>query len=95
MNGTRERSFGADPDASAHDLMNDATEVLQHARGLASLLANLIHESDARDRKGMVSAWEAIEILTYIGVQCAAQGHAKMVWQQAPSGQSDFSRGGP
>ena len=90
MSGTRERSFGPDPDASAHDLMNDATEVLQHARGLASLLANLIHESEARDRKGMVSAWEAIEILTYIGVQCAAQGHARMVWEAAPK--SDAAR---
>jgi hypothetical protein len=38
--GTASRArYYADPDATAHDLLNNAAELLQYARGLTELLA--------------------------------------------------------
>jgi hypothetical protein len=83
MNG-KNRSYLASPDATAHDLMNDATEWLQHARGLTSLLAGLIYEADEVDCKDTAGALDAIEALTHMGLQCAAQAHTRLVWDQTP-----------
>lgn len=75
--------YHADPEATAHALLNEATEWLQFARGLTGLLADLIHEADTVDCKRMALGLEAIGALTNMGVQCAAQAHVRMCWGQA------------
>jgi hypothetical protein len=72
-----------DPDATPHDLLNGAIEWLQYARGLSEFLADLVHESDAVDCRRMALSLEAIAALTNMGVQCTAQAHARMSWDQA------------
>jgi uncharacterized protein (DUF4213/DUF364 family) len=80
-----ERSIGyhADPEASAHDLMNESVQWLQYARGLVGLLSDLIHEADSVDCQRMALGLEAIGALTHMGVQCTAQAHVRMCWEQA------------
>lgn len=74
----RRATYHVDPEATAHDLLNDATEWLQYARGLTEILAEFVHESDTVDCRRMALSLEAIAALTQIGVQCAAQAHARM-----------------
>lgn len=78
--------YHVDPEATAHDLMNAATEWLQYARGLTDLLADLVHEADAFDCRKMALGLEAIGALTRMGVQCTAQAHVRMCWELAVSG---------
>jgi hypothetical protein len=78
----RRASHHIDPEASAHDLMNDATEWLQYSRGLTDLLADLVHEADAVDMQKVALALEAIGALTHMGVRCAAEAHARMSWSK-------------
>lgn len=85
MNGSKERTYMVDPDAMAHDLINDATELLQSARGLSRLLAALIYEADEVDCTDMASALDAIEALTQLGLLCATQAYTRMVWDQTPA----------
>lgn len=73
----------ADAYANPHDLLNEATEWLQYARGLTQLLADLIHESEAVDCGRMALGLEAIAALTRMGLQCTADAHAHMSWEQA------------
>jgi len=74
--------YHIDPEASAHDLMNEATEWLQYARSLTRLLADFIHESDTVDCQRVAHSLEAIGALTHMGVQCTAQAHARMCWEK-------------
>jgi hypothetical protein len=74
-------TYHVDPEASAHELMNAATEWLQFARGLTALLADLVHEADAVDCQRMALGLEAIGALTQMGVQCTAHAHARMTWE--------------
>jgi hypothetical protein len=69
-----------DPDATPHDLMNDAAELLQYARGLTELLAEFVHESDTVDCRRMALSLDAVAALTRMGAQCAAEAHARMCW---------------
>lgn len=92
MNGQKERTYTADSGATAHDLMNDATEWLQHARGLTNLLAELIYEAEEVKCTNMASALEAIEALMHMGLQCATQAHTRMVWDQTPPTTDVLSR---
>lgn len=71
------------PDASVHDLLNDATEWLQYARGMTSLLADLVHEADAVDCHQMALGLEAIAAMTRAGVHYAAEAHARLSWKEA------------
>jgi hypothetical protein len=75
-------TYHVDPEASGHDLMNAATEWLQLARGLTGLLTDLVHEADAIDCQRMSLGLEAIGALIQMGVQCAAQAHVRMCWDQ-------------
>lgn len=75
-------TYHADPEASAHGLMSAATEWLQYARGLTGLLADLIHEADNVDCQRMALGLEAIGALVLMGVQCTAQAHVRMCWEQ-------------
>jgi hypothetical protein len=75
-------TYHVDPEATAHDLMNAATEWLQYARGLTRLLADLVHEADTVDCQRIALGLEAIGALTHMGVQCTAQAHVRMCWEQ-------------
>jgi hypothetical protein len=87
--GTVSRArYYADPDASAHELLNNATEFLQYARGLTELLAEFVHESDTVDCRRMALSLDAVAALTQMGAHCAAEAHARLPWAQgieAPS----------
>src|ERR1700750_1479629 len=74
--------YHIDPEATSHDLMNEATEGLQYARSLTRLLADFIHEADAVDCQRVAHGMEAIGALMHMGVQCSAQAHARMCWGQ-------------
>ena len=60
------RHYQIDPEATAHDLMNEATEWLQYARSLTRLLADFIHESDTVDCQRVAHGLEAIGALTHM-----------------------------
>ena len=84
-----------DPEASAHDLLNDATEWLQYARGLTGFLTDLVHESDTVDCAQLALSLEAIGALTHMGVQCTAQAHARICWEKShDSVETDRATGG-
>jgi hypothetical protein len=70
-------------ETTTHDLLNQATEWLQYARGLTELLAEFVHESDTVDCKRMAIGLEAISALTRLGVRCTAEAHARMTWERA------------
>lgn len=75
-------NLGINSEATAHGLLNEATEWLQYARGLAELLAELVHESDTVDCRRMALGLEAISALTRMGQQCTAHAHARMSWEK-------------
>jgi hypothetical protein len=82
-NGTVRRArYYADPDASPHDLLNHAAELLQYARGLTELLAEFVHESDAVDCQRMALSLDAVAALTQMGAHCAAEAHARLAWEK-------------
>jgi hypothetical protein len=83
----RHASYPIDPETSVHDLLNDATEWLQYARGLTGLLADLIHESDSVDCHRMALGLEAISALTHVGVTCTTEAHARLCWKEARKGE--------
>lgn len=74
--------YHIDPEATSHDLMNEATEWFQYARSLTRLLADFIHESDTVDCQRVAHGLEAISALTHMGIQCSAQAHARMCWER-------------
>jgi hypothetical protein len=80
--GTVSRArYYADPDASAHELLNNAAELLQYARGLTELLAEFVHESDTVDCRRMALSLDAVAALTQMGAHCAAEAHARLSWE--------------
>src|SRR3954451_14946472 len=79
----RRASHHIDPEASPHELLNDATEWLQYSRGLSELLADLVHEADAVDMRKVALSLEAIGAMTHMGVRCAAEAHARMSWERS------------
>ncbi|HVI54801.1 MAG TPA: hypothetical protein VM621_07085 [Luteibacter sp.] len=79
----RNPKYDFEPGATAHQLLNEATEWLQYACGLSELLAELVHESDSVDCQRMALALEAIGKITRAGVQCTAQAHAALHWKAA------------
>jgi hypothetical protein len=82
--GTVSRArYYADPDATAHDLLNNAAELLQYARGLTELLAEFVHESDTVDCRRMALSLDAVAALTQMGAHCAAEAHARLAWTQS------------
>ncbi|UPG95390.1 hypothetical protein [Luteibacter aegosomatissinici] len=72
---------GCEP--SAHELLNEATQWLQYARGVTSLLADLIHEADEVDGKQVALSMEAIAAITHLGTDLVGQAHAQWHWQRA------------
>ena len=76
----RRARYYADPEASAHDLLNNAAELLQYARGVTELLAEFVHESDTVDCRRMALSLEAVAALTQMGAHCAAEAHVRICW---------------
>ena len=82
--GTVSRArYYTDPDATAHDLLNNAAELLQYARGLTELLAEFVHESDTVDCRRMALSLDAVAALTQMGAHCAAEAHARLTWAES------------
>jgi hypothetical protein len=82
-NGTVRRArYYIDPDASAHELLNNAAELFQYARGLTELLAEFVHESDTVDCRRMALSLDAVAALTQMGAHCAAEAHARLTWDE-------------
>lgn len=77
-----EGSFCLEPDARPDTLLNDATEWLQYARGVADLLIESMEASELPDRRRMMLALGAMATLTTMGMQCVSQAHAKMQWDR-------------
>ena len=77
-----EGSFCLDTEANADTLLNDATEWLHYAQGLTDLLVESMEEAELPNRRRMTLALGAIGTLLNMGVQCAAQAHAKMQWDK-------------
>jgi hypothetical protein len=75
--------YYADPDATANELLNNAAELLQYARGLTELLAEFVHESDTIDCRRMALSLDAIAALTQMGAHCAAEAHARLSWEKS------------
>jgi hypothetical protein len=87
--GTCGNSTVGGPDdrrTDTHDLLNEATEWLQYAKGLIELLAELVHESDTVDCGRMALGLEAIASLTRLAAQRTAEAHARMSWDRARGG---------
>jgi hypothetical protein len=77
----RRARYYADPDASSHELLNNAAELLQYARGLTESLAEFVHESDTVDCRRMALSLDAVAALTQMGAHCAAEAHARLAWE--------------
>ena len=73
----------SEAETTNHDLLNQATEWMQYARGLTELLAELVHESDTVDCHRMAIGLEAISALTRLGARCTAEAHARFTWERA------------
>lgn len=82
MTALIDRHFHIDPDASAHDLLNAASEWLQYTRRLNRLLIDLVREAGGVDGKRMTYALESVDALMSIGMRCAAEAHGKMLWER-------------
>jgi len=79
----RRTSRHIDSEASVHELLNDATEWLQYARGLMDVLSEFVHESDTVDCSRIALSLEAIAAIMHLGLQCSAQAHARIAWEGA------------
>lgn len=83
---SKRTSHHIDPNATAHDLLNDATEWLQYGKGLTELLADLMHEAESVRCRKMALALESIAAMNDMGVQCLAEAHARVTMAAAPKG---------
>jgi len=83
MTALIDRHFHIDPDTSAHDLLNAASEWLQYAHRLNRLLIDLVAESDGVAGERVADALETADALMSIGTRCVAQAHERMVWHQS------------
>ncbi|MGO4702246.1 hypothetical protein [Dyella sp. 2RAB6] len=80
---TRHTHYYADPEATATDLLNDATEWLQYARHTTALLAELIDDADSVDESHLAVTMGGVSALVELGMRCAIQAHGKLLWQQS------------
>lgn len=77
---TRNADYYADPDASPHALLSDATEWLQYARHTTGLLADLIDEADELDTHRLSITLEGVAAITDMGMRCAVLAQARLQW---------------
>ena len=69
--------------SSVHDLLNDATQWLQYARSVMTLVADLIHEADEVDYRQLSLTLEAIAAMTAHGTVKLCDARAQMIWEAA------------
>lgn len=72
----------AEPQPSPHDLLNDATMWLQYARGVTTVLADLIHEAEEVDCQQLSLSLEAIAAMTRLGVQQLGEARVMGHWRE-------------
>lgn len=77
---SRNADYYADPDASPHALLSDATEWLQYARHTTALLAELIDDAEELDTPRLSIALEGIKAMTDVGLRCAVLAQARWQW---------------
>lgn len=81
--------------SSVHDLLNDATQWLQYARSVMTLVADLVHEADEVDCKQLSLTLEAIAAMTARGTRQLSQAWAQMIWdvslERSPVGARNHS----
>lgn len=75
-------SFGITAEATTDELLNDATEWLQYAKGLTELVVEMVGDSDILDRRRLMLTLGAVDVLTDMGTQCAMQAHSRMQWDK-------------
>ena len=80
---TTPEELTAEPQPSPHDLLNDATMWLQYARGVTTVLADLIHEAEEVDCQQLSLSLEAIAAMTQLGVQQLGEARAIAHWREA------------
>lgn len=68
-------TYRVDPDATIHDLLNDATEMLQYSQNLIVMMRDALHEEEVSDRQCAAIALGAIAALTRMGVECLTLAH--------------------
>jgi hypothetical protein len=78
----RHANYYSDPQASADELLNDATEWLQYAYHSLKLLAELVDERDRIDTRRLPIMLEGIAAFVEMGTRCATQAHLRLQWQQ-------------
>ncbi|WNL47553.1 hypothetical protein RKE25_07935 [Dyella sp. BiH032] len=79
---SRNADYYADPNASPHDLLSDATEWLQYARHTTRLLADLINEEEPLDHRHLSISLEGIAAMTAMGIRCAALAQGRLQWME-------------
>ena len=79
---SRNADYYADPDASPHALLSDATEWLQYVRHTIRLLADLINEGDELDTRRLSISLEGIAAMNAMGIRCAALAQARLQWME-------------
>lgn len=88
---TRRENCIFDPDASTHELLNDATEWLQYAGGVIDLTRDLAHEPEGSDTGRMALAMDAVGALVNLGVQCVLAAHERMIWEEGSASRAPLS----
>lgn len=68
-------------EATIRELLNEATEWLQYARGVTTTLSDLVHEADSIDCKQMSLSLDAIASMTQAGLRRVAEANA--LWGDA------------
>ena len=79
---SRNADYYADPNASPHDLLSDATEWLQYARHTIRLLADLVDETDELDKQRLSISLEGIAAMTAMGIRCIALAQGRLQWME-------------
>ena len=79
---SRNADYYADPNASPHALLSDATEWLQYARHTIRLLADFIDGGDELDTRRLSISLEGIAAMTAMGIRCAALAQARLQWME-------------
>ena len=81
MNAMNDQAF-VDVETNVHQLMNDATEWLQHAQRLTGFVSELIEDAGELKGKEMAAVLMVIDALMSRGLDCAMQAHTQMVRKQ-------------
>ena len=79
---SRNADYYADPNASPHDLLSDATEWLQYARHTIRLLADLVDEADELDKHHLSISLEGVAAMIAMGIRCAALAQGRLQWME-------------